>query len=250
MLLDYFHHPDSAFNGGASYTFHHHAVLVNGQQLVCNDSQIGNCVRQCAKQFMPIDQRACVQAVEARFAPYSKCFAATSTVFSRRHTRPIRMIDVEVGDEIMDISMQYVKVVGWLHRDESTVADFLKITHERGTLVVTADHMLFCAEANDFVRAKQVRSLQTIFLDGSLITTKVLSRDQVELKGIYAPLTTSGTLVVDGIHASCYASPVELPFAITQTAGQIALAPYRFIGCNFLPEIENYCSSLYSIFAA
>jgi hypothetical protein len=249
MLVDFCYHPETVFAKGATYTYHHHAVLVNGQTLICNDSQIANCIRQCAKQFMPIDQKACVDAVEARFAPYSKCFAADTTVFSRKQGRSVRMADLTVGDEVLDASMQYVEVIGWLHRDERVEAEFWELKHETGSLLVTPDHMLFCPEAGDYVRAKDVRSLQTLFLDGSFLRSKVESRGTVKRQGIFAPLTASGSLMVDGIHASCYASPDELPFRVSQTAGQLALAPYRHFGATFLPEIQDYCRTLYSIFA-
>ena len=199
---------------------------------------------------MPVDQRECVQAVEARFAPYSKCFSASSLVFVKRKQGPVQMKDLEVGDEVLDVDLQYVKVIGWLHRDESLDAEFIELSCGSASLEVTPEHLLYCTDAQDYVQAKLARTLETLFFDGSMMPRRIESKRTVQRTGIYAPLTTSGTLLVNGINASCYASPGELYFSISQSAGQIALAPYRYLGgASFLPELEEYCKTLYSIFA-
>lgn len=255
MFLHETNHEDTVFGAlfgnpnATQTTYHHHGILINGQQLICNDSQIDNCVKQCARNFPPIDQKACVTAVEARFAPYSKCFSGEMTVIVKGKSRPVKLSQLRVGQEVLDVNMQYVPVVGWLHRDESLLTDFIEVIHILGHICVTADHLLYCHDKSDYVPAKMVDSLESVFIDGSLIRSDVTSRRTVTKRGIYAPLTTSGTILVNGIHASCYASPNELPFRISQSAGHLALAPYRYMSQSLLPEMESYCKSLYYLFA-
>jgi hypothetical protein len=66
---------------------------------------------------------------------------------------------------------------------------------------LTPNHLIFTKE-NDFIQAKQVKIGQTI------LTMKEYSKvtnisNHIE-KGFIAPLTESGTLIVNGIHTSCY----------------------------------------------
>lgn len=255
MFLHEASHEETVFNGllgnpnATQTTYHHHGILVNGQQLICNDSQIANCVKQCARVFLPIDQKACVTAVEARFAPYSKCFSGTMTVIVKGKSRPVTLSELRVGQEVLDVNMQYVRVVGWLHRDENLVTDFIEVLHILGSVCATPDHLLYCCDKSDYFPAKEVDALESVFIDGTMIRSDVISRRRVCHRGIFAPLTTSGTLLVNGIHASCYASPAELPFRISQSAGHLALAPYRIMSQSLLPELDSYCKSLYYMFA-
>jgi hypothetical protein len=199
---------------------------------------------------MPIDQRACVQAVEARLAPYSHCFASSSTVVVRGKKQAVPMHKLNVGDEILDSTMQYVKVIGWLHRDEDVPAEFIEITHHSGSIYVTSEHLIFCGKAAAYVPAKSAESIETVYIDGSLVRSRIISKRLVKLVGIFAPLTSSGTLLVNGVHSSCYASPGAISFPVSQIVGQVALAPYRYITPSLLPNMEDYCRTLYSIFAA
>ncbi len=249
MLFDNWHHNPTCFTGSTTTTYHHMGMLVNGQTFICNQAQIDNCIRQCAKQFMPIDQRACVQAVEARLAPYSKCFSGSSTVIVRGKRNPVQLKDIKAGDEVLDMTLQYVKVVGWLHRDELVETNFMELHHSLGSIEITPEHLIYCHEAQDYVPAKAASIVETVFVDGSMVPSKIITRNIIEKTGIYAPLTSSGTLLVNGINVSCYATPEELPFSVTQSAGQIALAPYRYLEGSILPDIQEYCRSLYSIFA-
>lgn len=230
-------------------TYHHHGVLVNGRMLICNDSQIDNCVRQCARQFPPMDQRDCVNAVEAKWAPYSYCFSAESTVVAKGRNRPRALRELHTGDYVLDADLRFTRVVGWLHRDEKLEADFLRLTHASGELFVTEDHMLFCSSGKDYIPAKFVRSLETIYVDGSMVRSEILQRDVVRKTGVFAPLTESGSLLVSGVHASCFASPSKLGFSVSQTAAQVAMTPYRLMPAAALPDLETYSRTLFHIFS-
>ncbi len=229
-------------------TYHHHGILVNGQTLICNDSQIDNCVKQCARVFQPIDQRACVSAVEAKFAPYSKCFSGDCTVFVKGKSKPERLDELRIGQEVLDSNMRFAKVVGWLHRVPSLETDFLEIDHLTGKLLVTPDHLLYCSTAGNYIPSRDVKSLEVVYIDGTLITSEIHRKSVVKRRGIYAPLTASGSLLVNGVHASCYASPGELAVEVTQAAGNLALAPFRLLPHSILPELDSYCKSLYWLF--
>lgn len=237
------------FASSATTTYHHHAILFNGNQLVCNDSNINACVKECARQYPPIDQQACVTAVEAKFAPYSHCFDAETTVIVRGSHSLVPMRSVNVGDSILDVDLGFSKVVAWLHRDQETTATFLDILHENGRITCTPEHLIYCCEAADYVSADKARCLQVLYVDGSVAMSRIIKRSSRVLKGIYAPLTSSGTLLANGVHASCYASPSSLPFMVTQNMGQLALLPFRLMK-NMNGFAEMYCRSIYSLLAS
>ncbi|MGH0177367.1 UNVERIFIED_CONTAM: hypothetical protein FKN15_008480 [Acipenser sinensis] len=101
------------------------------------------------------------------------------------------------------------------------------------TLFVTADHMLFIAPANSSspstgqrvsVLGKDVRQgnlVYTLHDDGTLNPARVMRVGRLLHQGAYAPLTQEGTLLVDGVLASCYALNCNQPLA------HLSISPYR-----------------------
>jgi hypothetical protein len=245
LFDDVGHHFSTSFN---VHTYHHHGVLVNGQTLVCNDSQIENCIKECAKQFLPIDQQACVNAVEAKWAPYSKCFTGESTVIIRGENSKRRLADLRVGEYVLDANMTFTKVVGWLHQDSALDCEFLRIEYGSGSIELTPDHLLFCPVSGKYIPANDAVSVEVPFIDGTLLVKHIQGKRRFNSCGIYAPLTTSGSLLVDGVHVSCYASPGPIPFTISQSSGNCALALFRK---QILPSwlIDGYCKSLFHLLA-
>ena len=243
-----FHHVETSF---PMTTYHHHEILVNGLPLRCNDSQISLCVEECKRSFEPMDQQACVQAVEARWAPYSNCFAGHMTVIVRGLTRPVQLKHLKKGDFVLDSNMRFVEVIDWLHRDEFMNATFHVIEHETGTIWATPDHLIFDPIIHDFSAASRVTAVETVFVDGTSLVSKVVKSFTTETTGVYAPLTTSGTLMVAGVHVSCFTSPTELQIPVTHTMGQLVTLPYRWntaVASRFLP-IDAYCKVLYNMFS-
>jgi hypothetical protein len=239
---------ETVFASSSSTTYHHHGVLFNGNMLVCNDSNISACVKECARQYAPIDQQACVTAVEAKFAPYSNCFTGEATVIVRGTKSRVRLRDLQTGDWVLDSGMKFSPVVGWLHRDLEATANVITLFHENGSICCTADHLLYCCDASDYVPATKAKTLEILYLDGSMTKSRVVKMAERTRTGIYAPLTASGSLLVNGVNASCYASPTALPFRVTQPVGQIALWPFR-LGINSNNFLDVYCRTLYSLLA-
>ena len=128
--------------------------------------------------------------------------------------------------------------LGWLHRDANAVANFLKINTNNSSIVLTRDHLIFRTSAAD-------GSLESVFADqieegnklrswkGSKVTEEaVVDVEQVREKSIWAPLTMEGTLLVDGLLASCYAS---FPHALSD----LALAPVKMFPRMLLDDQES-----------
>jgi len=117
------------------------------------------------------------------------CFAATSQVEEKTRGH-------------------YTKVVGWLHKNEFTNStDFMAISYVVGeakrTLTVTGNHHVRII-SGALVEAQDLKiGSKLMGKDGT--ARKVLEIEYLDsLVGVYAPLTASGTVTVDGIQCSNY----------------------------------------------
>jgi hypothetical protein len=100
----------------------------------------------------------------------------------------------------------------YLHFDAEARAEFLTIKCEdEAQLTITGSHLLFRRLENgavEAVPADKVRigdSLVHVTRNRGISEARVMEIGCVRLTGVYAPLTESGTLIVDGFLVSCYA---------------------------------------------
>ena len=144
----------------------------------------------------------------------------------------------------MDGSYTTVDSFGHLNRNDMT--EFLQIKMEDSKfppLEVTADHLVFVDNAG-LVSADRVRPGDRLVIsmkDNSSTTATVLSVSKVQRRGMYAPFTNSGNIVVNRIAASNYIAlpPVfqeHLSFAEQHWLQHTAYTPYRVFcrlkGCS------------------
>lgn len=150
------------------------------------------------------------------------------------------MKDLLVGDYVLTASGTYKHVyrISRYHRTKMT--DFIQIhtstttakttttsnnpqiNDNNNALEITPAHLLFIVNQPDPVPAHDVQIgtyLQS--LDGPRLVTNIT---MVKRKGLYNPITTDGTIVVDGILASAYSTysgtshiHVKVPIATTAT---------------------------------
>jgi hypothetical protein len=138
-------------------------------------------------------------------APPAVCFSSVATV-TVRHKGLSEMTDLQVGDQVQTPN-GFSPIYGFAHSDTTTETIFLQIcTEENGKrpLEVSGDHLVFLANNNTPVRADSIRVGHILANEaaGALVT----SIGVVTRNGLYAPLTTTGTINVDGIVSSCYVS--------------------------------------------
>jgi len=137
----------------------------------------------------------------------------------------VKINSIEAGDMVLVESssgkLVYEPVLSFLHaKRDGAESEFLTIQHVSGSIRVSADHMLFVASdsgrldkaANRIVKGDELLVVSPGASEHAA-PNRVLSvtREVTEL-GMYAPLTPSGKIVVDGTVASNYATANGLHF--------------------------------------
>lgn len=175
-----------------------------------------------------------VKSESSQAAKSGGCFAAETTVQTSSGTR-LRLEELWIGDRVLALDMAtgrftYSEVILFLDRDPEQQRQFLHLRTASGrNLTVTPSHLLMVAtNASDIYRvqvvfADRVRRGDQILIHNRLepeIDT-VISTEAILKRGVYAPLTREGTIVVDGIVASCFA------VIDSQRIAQWSYAPFR-----------------------
>jgi len=99
---------------------------------------------------------------------------------------------------------QYESALGFLHSLPGD-ASFVTIEHEAGELRASGNHLLFNGEGN--AMAAQLYATGDELLLSSGLRTRVLGmRKDTTEHGMFAPFTASGTMAVEGVQTSNYAT--------------------------------------------
>ncbi|RZF35234.1 hypothetical protein LSTR_LSTR009358 [Laodelphax striatellus] len=163
------------------------------------------------------------------------CFTGDSLV-STSDGRQLKLEDVRLGDELMSIDphsgrVVYSEVILFLDRDPQETRPFLRITTSTGAVIkMTPSHLLLRVDSEKplnlaAVFADSVKPGDSVLLanisGGEPIIDKVTHIDTFTTSGVYAPLTRTGTIVVNGVSASCYA------LINSQFVAHLSFAPLR-----------------------
>ncbi|CAF1564279.1 unnamed protein product, partial [Didymodactylos carnosus] len=147
----------------------------------------------------------------------------------------VEIHNVKVGSLVKvinnDNQLSYSPIIAFLHYDSQTNALYKQIHTESDTIIeLSSLHLIRRKRKNnldidEFIWAKEVVPDDQIFVvkqnNNTVIWEKVKFIKDVWKQGLMAPLTDQGTIVVNNVHTSCYAS------VKSHTIGHIALTPYR-----------------------
>jgi len=155
----------------------------------------------------------------------------TSPCFSRFNDVEVQgqgmtsMDAIKVGDYVRT-GTDFSRVFSLAHLDHEFEADFLQIYADglQKPLEITGMHMLF--SSGKAVRADEVS------VGDMLGESKVSEIKSVKRTGVYAPITESGDIVVNGIRASSYFAFLDqVPFN-QHVMSHFFFAPHRMM-CSF-----------------
>ena len=147
------------------------------------------------------------------------------------------MRDLCIGDRVLCLSKRgkplFSEVIAFLHYEPDRHAEYLVIeTYQGITFSVSPEHLIFTAKS----KMSSSLKIQTKFAGcvkqsdcvlslsdelGHPILLQVKSVCNVRKRGIYAPLTRCGSILVDDVLMSCYAK------FYSHTIAHMAFAPFR-----------------------
>jgi hypothetical protein len=122
--------------------------------------------------------------------------------------------NLQQGDKIItfnsDGKLIDDEVIGFLHFDAERITSYLEIETDSNEekLLISNNHLIFEKKTGSML-AKKLNLNDTLLQfgnDGIPIDKKIIGVKKVVIKGAYAPLTRSGTLLVNGKLVSCYAN--------------------------------------------
>ena len=129
------------------------------------------------------------------------------------------MKDLTIGQEILTLRKGkpiLTPFLGWIHRDSTEATHFVALQTETQKICLTPKHVIFRRKHGQKTGtgstsfADQVEEgdhLQVLSSGMAKVRWEAVLSIQVETKrGIFAPLTSTGTLLVDNVLASCYAN--------------------------------------------
>lgn len=210
------------------------------------------------------------------------CFPASASVYAKGRG-PVRVADLQAGDNLLcgdaaTGSLFFSPYLGYLHVEAEEQAEYLAVrttSSPSAALRVSPEHLVFAsrgaagrrAPAGTAVPARELRAgdwLSRMSCDGDLYQVQVAEVSEVVERGVYAPLTRSGTVVVDNVLCSCYvdAFPQTMPgwlrrVATSHEASHGALLPLRTacrlgLGLGALEPharegIHPYCCALMAV---
>jgi len=154
------------------------------------------------------------------------CFSSLTKLQTLNHT-DIFMHQLRINDEILDGNMKPTRVLGWMRRNAD---GWLKIIHINDKLEVSPNHLILTAKGYKF--AGHLTSEDLIRERDEWVPVKTLSTDQA--RGIFAPYTESGTMLVNGYSVSCYSD-----FA-SHTLSHMLMTIQYHLGVMITSNIEVY----------
>ena len=148
----------------------------------------------------------CPPAPSPAPAPGTICFSGDMSL-EVQNEGPRKIKHLQLGDKVKTSSDPdiFEPVYSFGHRDVNSFGEFVQITTQSATLELSKDHMVFVGGSGS-LPASRIKVGDK--LDNGALVEKVTI---VVRKGIYAPFTPSGTIMVNGIKASTYVAFQDSP---------------------------------------
>ncbi|KAB7505983.1 Protein hedgehog [Armadillidium nasatum] len=154
------------------------------------------------------------------------CFPGEAIVDTPEGPLPLALL--KIGDKVKvlrsDGMLTFSPVLMFLHEDPTHQRNFLSISTSSGMVLnLTPSHLLFTLRSyrapsnpvfresfsvGEVVLAGSVNLGDYLFVtqnDSSVRLDKIVDINSIFRKGVYAPLTAEGTVIVNNVVASCYA---------------------------------------------
>jgi len=196
-----------------------------------------------------------ISSLHATFLSRS-CFPADAIV-TTAHAGDLPISSLKIGDKVLaarpDGSTFFDDVYMFGHKDATAASSFVKLETDSGAVLrLTADHHLFVTRAGQRLEIPSSKALVGDLVHvagrpGASQLEAIASKSLVAGTGLFNPYTMSGSIVVDGVAASCHSSSAldrifELVGVSVPDGYQTAFAPvralYRVLGAERMASAE------------
>lgn len=134
------------------------------------------------------------------------CFSKNSQVIIRTENgeRAISITEVKPGDLVKTSQEKFSKVFDYAHYDTTKEAQFLKIIAGQNNIELSKKHRIYVKNHSQWHTkfADELSVGDILWVNGEEQSINEITT--VESQGVYAPITEEGTLLVNGIKASCF----------------------------------------------
>merc|ERR1719312_2449633 len=164
------------------------------------------------------------------------CFGPTNTIETKEGIKTL--CELRIGDLIRtssgDHHTDFTEFLGWLDRQRSSPAEMLQIftSDNYPAVTLSGSHLVFTTNTTKYA-GDLVPGDTLLHWDGEQVKEQEISMIKTSMEsGYWAPLTRSGTLLVDGFLMSCYASsPHEI--------SEIFMAPIKAMSLTLLDDDDT-----------
>mgnify|MGYP001077172210 CR=1 FL=1 len=156
----------------------------------------------------------CMQYTCKASVKSAKCFPGRSQVILH-DGRTKQLSQLKIGDlVIVNENNVYEPVLAFIHASKENLFNYLameinsSLSNTSSTLFVSPNHLIFDYDSGEarFAGKFQVGDRVQFIQNNKITPSEIINIELKQEQGFYAPLTPSGTIVVDGVVASNYAS--------------------------------------------
>mmetsp|Transcript_14394 Transcript_14394/g.21239 ORF Transcript_14394/g.21239 Transcript_14394/m.21239 type:complete len:493 (-) Transcript_14394:256-1734(-) len=158
------------------------------------------------------------------------CFSGSSTVTVQNRGR-MSIRELQIGDMVLTSDQKYEPIYSFGHRIENAEGDFVRITTaDKNSLEMSSKHMIFTKDRG-VIPASMLRKDDHV-LNSLGVEVVVQSIAMIASKGLYAPFTPSGQLVVNDIIVSSFVA-FETDSSMLEVGGMIPSFSYQWLAHTF-----------------
>jgi hypothetical protein len=142
------------------------------------------------------------------------CFYGDDTVMTNYGPMQIKDMvgksDLQLLSRSEDNRVEMSPIMSWLHADAEKSMKFVEFNTESGhTLRLTETHLIYETDCRGnkqtiFANKLTVGNCVIVNDNAELVESKIVDKTIRLLKGIYAPVTVNGNVIVNDVLASCY----------------------------------------------
>lgn len=187
------------------------------------------------------------------------CFSGDTTVQVLKNSEVAtkKMMDLTVGERVRTGDNTFEPVYAFGHRDVDNKLDYIKLSIGKSeSIELSKEHLIFAN--GKATRADNVKIGDILSKDENPTEVTKISKIQNK-KGMYAPLTAGGTIVVNRVLASTYVAlqseslsntadikigGITLPFLDQHSAIHLVISPLRII-CGMSRSSLGVCQGEY-----